>query len=302
MKKVIIGLFTFVLIIAMVFYIEPSWSDSGFDTSYGGSSGSSHSSSHSSSRSRSSSSSSSSSSSHSSSSRSSSSNGELNIDKYDIISIIMMFICLACGLTAIGVFINQEINKKKPIFNDNYGDMDINKLQAILPNETLDSLKEMAVNKFIEIQNAWMNFDYETLKKCCSDELYNSYYEQLEVLKAKNQKNIMSDFQTISIKIINCGESTDYINVRVFLKIAFYDYVVDGKGKVLHGNKKSKIMNNYVLNFIRAKDTSARFCSSCGAEITDPAAKVCPYCRSKIVVPPSQFVLSKKVNDQTIVL
>ena len=292
MKKVLICLFAFVLIVAMAFYIEPSWSDSGFDTSYGGSSSSSHSSS------------SHSSSSHSSSSRSrsssSSSGSSVPGDPVETVIAVIFIIFILIGIFLI--WPSSGSAKSNPVINDIYFDMDIHKLQNILPNETLDSLKEMAVNKFVEIQNAWMDFDYDTLKKCCTDELYNSYYEQLEVLKAKKQKNIMSDFKTIKICITDVVESEKFINVQVFLKIAFYDYIVNDKGEVLHGSKDTKIMNHYKLNFLRAKDVSVKNCSSCGAEITNPAAKVCPYCRSKIVFPPSQFVLSKKSNDGTIVL
>ena len=50
---------------------------------------------------------------------------------------------------------------------------------------------------FLEVQIAWMNFDYEKLKELCSDELYNSYKSDLEVLKSKHCKNIMQDFNKI---------------------------------------------------------------------------------------------------------
>jgi len=46
-----------------------------------------------------------------------------------------------------------------------------------------------------------MNLDYEALSKLCTNELYNFYKADLEVLKLKNGQNIMSDFnlQTIII-------------------------------------------------------------------------------------------------------
>ena len=46
-----------------------------------------------------------------------------------------------------------------------------------------------------------MEFDYNKLKEILSDELYNPYEVDLEVLKTKNQKNIMKDFELFESKL-----------------------------------------------------------------------------------------------------
>ena len=47
-------------------------------------------------------------------------------------------------------------------------------VKAILPDEDLGSLKHMAFGKFVEIQKAWMDFNYDMLRVLCTDELYNT--------------------------------------------------------------------------------------------------------------------------------
>ena len=63
-----------------------------------------------------------------------------------------------------------------------YQDVTNEKITALLPNETVDSLKIIAYDTFIAVQNAWMDFDYDKLRELCTDELYNSYVSQLKTL------------------------------------------------------------------------------------------------------------------------
>ena len=57
----------------------------------------------------------------------------------------------------------MELSKKKEEASTDlqlYQDVSEDKLKEILPNLTLSYLKNMAFDKFVEIQNAWMEFDY----------------------------------------------------------------------------------------------------------------------------------------------
>lgn len=92
-----------------------------------------------------------------------------------------------------------------------------------------DEFKKLAFELYKSIQEEWMNFDYEGLRKHLTDELYNSYVMQLDALKVKGQQNIMKDFENIDVKITNITEESGIVNVTVYLHTAMYDYVVDNK-------------------------------------------------------------------------
>ena len=178
-------------------------------------------------------------------------------------------------------------------------DISNDEIKEILPDEDLGSLKHMAYNKFIAIQEAWMDFNYDMLRVLCTDELYNSYVSQLDTLKIKNGKNIMTAFNQEEIRIIGIKEENKMVTVKVYLRITFYDYVINNKTKeVIRGNKEHPLTNNYEMEFVRKQNTEKRQikCPNCGAEVNPVVSSTCEYCGSTIVVNANEFVLSKKTN------
>lgn len=177
-----------------------------------------------------------------------------------------------------------------------YKDISLEDLQKVLPNETLEDLKLKLYQKFKDIQDAWENFNYDALREMCTDELAESYISQLDTLKLKNGKNIMSNFNPIDIKITSAKLDNDLISVVVYANITFYDYVINEKtGEVIRGNKSRKVNNHYIMTFVVANESITK-CPGCGAELKMNTSGVCEYCRMKIVKNASDFVLSKKTN------
>ena len=162
---------------------------------------------------------------------------------------------------------------------------------------SLSDLKNELYNKFVDIQNAWMNFDYDKLRSLCTDELYNSYESQLMVLKRKNGQNIMSDFNLIDIKIFSVSNVNNRIVVRTYMRVSFYDYVINTtNNKVTRGLKNAKVFNNYEMTFIKSGVDNSLFvkCPSCNAEVAVNASGKCEYCGNVIVKDAGEFVLSVK--------
>ena len=222
---------------------------------------------------------------------SSSDDGSISFSLTTIIFVVIVIVAIC-----------MELSKKKEEASTDlqlYQDVSEDKLKEILPNLTLSYLKNMAFDKFVEIQNAWMEFDYDKLRELCTDELYNSYTSQLDVLKIKNGKNIMSDFKALETKIIDIVEQNGNVSVKVYMRVSFYDYVIDTTNNaVTRGNKNSKIVNNYVMTFVRSKEGINKdiSCPNCGAPIKANTSGECEYCGSTIVKDASDFVLSKKTN------
>lgn len=123
---------------------------------------------------------------------------------------------------------------------------------------------------------------------------------QLKALKAKKQKNIMSDFALEKIDTIGINVSNDKVTMKVMLAVSFYDYVVDANNKVLRGNKNHKVSVTYELTFISTiNKKETKNCPSCGAPISKGhASNVCEYCGSTLVKNTYNWVLAKKENKR----
>ena len=274
-KKVLKKLFVFLLVITPFVVVMNVKADSGWDTDYD--SGGSWSSS-------------SSSSSWDSDSSYSGSGGSLSFEAF----IILLAIFLIFALLS-----KKKNNGSNILSNSAYQDISEESLKAILPNLTLGYLKNMAFGKFVEIQNAWMEFDYDKLRELCTDELYNSYISQLDVLKLKNGKNIMSDFKVLETKITNVVEQNGNVSITVYMRISFYDYVINTlNNTVTRGSNSTKVTNQYIMTFVRSKDSINKdiSCPNCGAPVTANTSGECEYCGSTIVKDANDFVLSKKTN------
>lgn len=209
-----------------------------------------------------------------------------------IISLIVLIIIIICIIKA---FSNKELNLQ----NTGYNEISEDKVKEIFPDLNLEYLRLMAAKKFIDIQNAWMEFDYDALRELVTDELYNSYVSQLDILKLKNGKNIMNDFEILANKIIDIRLDNNDVTVKVFMKVRFYDYVIDTKtNKVTRGSSQNKITNNYEMTFVRRKNELEKdlYCPNCGAPIMHNTSGECEYCNSTIVRSAEDFVMSKKTN------
>ena len=186
---------------------------------------------------------------------------------------------------------SKKNNKQIEFFND------INVDEKVVPFEGFnkEEFLKNSYDTYLKVQNAWMEFNYDELRKLLSDELFNTYKAQLKVLDAKKQKNVMHDFELINQKIVAYDESDSYYSIDTLLTVKFYDYVIDQNSKkVLRGSDKRRIVMFYRLTFIKSKATDNNKCLNCGASLENVNSSVCPYCNSTIIGPTHDYVLSKK--------
>lgn len=174
--------------------------------------------------------------------------------------------------------------------------MSIDNILKVDPNLNVEEFKKTAFNIYKEIQDAWMNFDYEKLRKYTTDEIYNMYTMQLDTLKVKGQKNVMRDFILVDSYVSNVYIQNNIETIDFVLTTNFYDYVVDTNNKIVRGSDKFKLEITYHLTFIRTLSAGGdnNYCPSCGAKIEDKASVQCPYCNSVIVSSNYDWVMSKK--------
>ena len=154
----------------------------------------------------------------------------------------------------------------------------------------------MAFYKFVKIQEAWMNFDYDKLKELVTDELYNTYCAQLERFKIKKQKIVIKKKKKIDAKIIKIKKENNTLSVKVYLNVSMYDYIIDENHNLVRGSKKSKIDLEYKITFVKYLNNKVDVCPNCGGKLRSKSIKKCNYCGSIIEKRSNDYVMSSKVT------
>ena len=158
--------------------------------------------------------------------------------------------------------------------------------------ENVDEKVQEAFNIYKDLQYAWSDFNYNKIKELVNDEIYNMYINQLDTLKVKNQKNVMSEISFVDgrvrdSKIVNNKEIID-----IFLVVRCHDYIISTKNnKVVRGSKNGLLTLSYFLTFERNIKV-VKNCPQCGSPLENQT--VCPYCKSKVVNNNSTMKLTKK--------
>lgn len=220
-------------------------------------------------------------------SRSSSSSGESS----PIVLIIWLIIIIILVTNSKNKGVNVKTNK---LFNNINA---INKIKEILPDFNETQFLQQGYKIFLDIEDAWMNFNLEKVRNSITDEMFNMYESQLSSMEIKGEQNIMNGFVLRDYAITDAIKQNDNIEVKTKYVIEFYDYIIDkATGKVLRGNKLRKIRMYYEFTFVMSdKQEKVDKCPNCGAPVNVNSAGVCDYCNSKIVADNTSWVMSKKV-------
>lgn len=189
----------------------------------------------------------------------------------------------------------HRVNSGKDDF-DKYKQISKEIANKIITDFDIKEFNFEAYKIFYDVQIGWMEFDYDKLKELLTDELYNTYYMDLEVLKSKNQKNIMKDFELVETKLIGLKEENGKYIAKVMLEVKFIDYIEDSNThKVLRGSSGRKLYNTYILTFESTKEEkTVNICPQCGAPVEGNTTGICEYCKSKLINETYDWVLSKK--------
>ena len=188
-------------------------------------------------------------------------------------------------------------NKNTITKSNNYQDIDTSKIMEVDPSVNDIDLKIKAFNIYKDLQTAWMNFDTDTIRKLTTDEIYNMYSSQLETLKLKKQKNIMSDITLEEVKVIDIYKTNKVITTTVYMRVKCYDYVIkEATGETVRGKNNQKVIIEYILSFVKSAENNRaeEKCPNCSAPVDIKTSATCPYCDSTLVKDASDYVMSKK--------
>lgn len=199
---------------------------------------------------------------------------------YPILTAIIVIIIIVSSIT--------ERNKRRTYDNN----LNYQLIESKYANTNNKDILKQAYQIFYDVQMAWMNFDYNRLRELVTDELYNMYYNELETLRLKGQRNIMEGFKINNISVVSNTEENNIITYGINLSVNFFDYIVDSNGRVVRGSKNSYISMTYLLNFV-SNTVKLDACPNCSAPL--PANSICEYCGSHIQGL-REMRLAKKIN------
>ena len=168
------------------------------------------------------------------------------------------------------------------------------KLKEYLPNFNPEEFKNQAYEIYKKVQVAWMEFDYDSMRKSVTDEMYNMYKTQLTTLSVKKQTNVMKDFSLLGFNIVGMEIKDKTVSLTVTMQVECFDYIVNKEGRVLRGTDKRKVIYNYAMTFNKGISEKQNKCPNCGAPLENVNSSECPYCNSVIISENYDWVLSKK--------
>lgn len=227
-------------------------------------------------------------------------------------------IILICGITIIAASIVAAIktysrNKKEKgdkILHDGYSFDEkpkekkrtyriwyIDEVQKVIPNIDKKEFFDMAGDMYTKLQEAWMNFDYKTIRELTTDDLYNSYKTMLESLEKKKQKNIVLDIKIYNCNFTNAKNENGKYTVEVELDLAYRDYIVEKNEKdydLVRGvvNRLDVIC---LVTFVSTGKKNTTSCPVCGGPISkNNQSDKCKFCGNTIVKENYNWVISKK--------
>lgn len=209
---------------------------------------------------------------------------------------IFGFINLIIAIVTLSILVNKSSKNINSTQASNIpprlSQEDINKY---LPNFNINNFNITVFNIYKNIQEAWMNFDLDTIRDLVSDEIYNMYSMQLSTLQAKGQKNIMENIHYITNYISNISIDNNLTTINTVLKVTCNDYVIDNNNKVVRGNKYRTLTYTYLLTFTKyTNPTNITNCPNCGAKIDINASGKCKYCNATIINEEEKWIMTKK--------
>lgn len=123
-------------------------------------------------------------------------------------------------------------NKKKEIPKNNAIPV-VNNPQAIeeikkhIPDFDVNKFLSTGYNIYLNIENAWMNFELDKVRDVMTDEMFNMYESQLTSMEMKGEQNIMKDFRLLNSAITNASLQNNMMQVTTRYVIEFYDYIIN---------------------------------------------------------------------------
>jgi len=169
------------------------------------------------------------------------------------------------------------------------------------PNFNEQAFLEKVGNRYVQMQNAWQDKQWEPMRAFMTDSLYNQMLRQLQALIAAGRTNHVERIAVLETRIVRYAVEGDNDVLVVRLSTRICDYTTDDKtGKVVGGSQTRELFMVYDWKMTRQKDMKTLdqpsmtqvSCPNCGAPLDISHTGKCPYCDTVVTLSDHDWVLS----------
>lgn len=218
-------------------------------------------------------------------------------DSSDYAFFLMFFLMIIGG---IGAFV-KELPKGKTRVLDSDTSTDIFVSQAelhkYLPNFNMEEFTKYVFESFSKIQTAMSDEDMTSVRNLMTDELYNVYLTQLDLMKKNNQSKTVSDFKLDRVALHRIKEHNGKVSLTISLIWNSKDYITNTKtNEVIRGDRNSIYKTRFLLTYVTNKNAKIEdnVCPNCGASIEINHTAKCKYCDAVVTNSKHSYILAKK--------
>ena len=139
--------------------------------------------------------------------------------------------------------------------------------------------------------------ELETVKHFMTEELYQKYKYQIEILNHKNLRQMYDELNVKSTSIIDFQSTdTDFI-ITVHLTSRYLDYFLNKEtGDFVSGDNQRRVEKQNILTLTKQKNfltqKVVRKCPGCGASISVNTNGICAYCGTTYNLEDYNYILT----------
>lgn len=213
------------------------------------------------------------------------------------VALLIIFLITLGGIATL--FKELPKSKARVLDNDTNTDIFVNKteLHKCLPNFNMEEFTKYIFNSFSKIQTAMSDGDMSSVRNLMTDELYNVYLTQIELMKKNNQNKMVSDFKLDRVALHRIKEYNGKVSLTISLIWNSIDYIINTKTKeVIRGDRHSLYKTRFLLTYVIDKNAKSKdnVCPNCGASIDINHTTKCKYCDAVVTNANYGYILAKK--------
>lgn len=186
----------------------------------------------------------------------------------------------------------------------------IRRLKQQDPGFSEADIEAKVKNWVIMFENAWCDGDMTPVRPFVSDGLYNSYQQQLSLMKQNKEKSCSEDLAVLNCQAARWRQDGDkeYLDMYLKVKKRTYKVHVNDPDTVLKGDKDTTYHLDYIWQLMRSAGSvtqnagvRVQECPNCGAQTSVNQSGKCQYCGSTLVAENFDWVLNKvdKLGQQS---
>lgn len=173
------------------------------------------------------------------------------------------------------------------------------------PDFSTESLKELAADTFLRLQQAWTSQQWDKARPLETDNLFGEHQLWMDAYRRQGLRNVLEDVQVTAVDLAKLHQDRFYESATLRLFASMKDYTVRVQdSQVYSGSATTPRRFSEYWTFVRRRGvtTSARSpegCPHCGAPLDKISmAGECEYCSTVITRGDFGWVLSRIEQDE----